>query len=54
MQWYATYEDVPQQLRKRLPRTMFAPAGDESEGVRRQLPRCLRIVHHDNDSGGFQ
>ena len=51
--WYDTYDSVPSKVvtsRKLLP-TMFAPSAEEVLGM--HLDRCLRVLPHLQDTGGF-
>ena len=44
---YLSYEDVPQDLQKRIKPTCFPPTQDEISKF--QLERCMRILPHDMD-----
>ena len=44
---YMSYEDVPQDLQKRIKPTCFPPTQDEISKF--QLERCMRILPHDMD-----
>lgn len=51
MQHFPSLEAVPENLRKKFPRSVFPPSAEEVEWM--HLERCLRCVPHDEDSGGF-
>lgn len=48
---YARTEDVPEKKRRRYLQSMWPPSEEEAEGL--NLHRCMRIVPHDQNSGGF-
>ncbi|TYZ59485.1 hypothetical protein PybrP1_013040 [[Pythium] brassicae (nom. inval.)] len=51
-EWFANYDDIPQDLRgQRVLRSMFAPAA--SSAVAPQLEKTLRLIPTDQNSGGF-
>eukprot|EP01083_Nonionella_stella_P064554 168354_1 len=47
--WYSSFADVPKSRKRKLPESMFPPP--ESSGV--PLERCLRLLPHLQDTGGF-
>lgn len=51
-EWFASYDDIPQDLRgQRVLRSMFAPASSGS--IAPQLEKTLRLIPTDQNSGGF-
>ncbi|KAL1514434.1 hypothetical protein AB1Y20_003533 [Prymnesium parvum] len=52
-EWYGTYDEAPEEARraKKLLPSMFAPAEGEAEAL--QLERCMRVLPHFQDTGGF-
>mmetsp|Transcript_29745 Transcript_29745/g.44248 ORF Transcript_29745/g.44248 Transcript_29745/m.44248 type:complete len:976 (-) Transcript_29745:253-3180(-) len=48
---YATYEDVPEEWRKRVRASVFPPTPEEIEKF--DLHKCMRCLPHDMDTGGF-
>ena len=49
---YASFEDVPVNLRAQIRDTMFQSHYDEA--ILKELPKCLRVMpHHQNTSGFF-
>jgi 16S rRNA C967 or C1407 C5-methylase (RsmB/RsmF family) len=48
---YDSFEDVPPNLRRRIRQTCFPPTTEEAEKF--HLERCLRVLPHDMDTGGF-
>lgn len=48
---YSTCEEMPTHLRKQIPPSVFPPS--ESAAREAHLERCIRIVPHDQDTGGF-
>eukprot|EP00977_Amphora_coffeiformis_P016342 scaffold5017_cov171-Amphora_coffeaeformis.AAC.31 len=47
--YYENYESVPVESQKRLKPTVFPPP----DADKMHLERCLRVLPHDNDTGGF-
>ncbi|XP_071814211.1 RNA cytosine-C(5)-methyltransferase NSUN2-like [Apostichopus japonicus] len=50
-QEYAKPEDVPEKKRRRYIESMWPPSEEDAERI--NLHRCVRIVPHDQNSGGF-
>lgn len=51
-EWFAKYDDIPQDLRgQRVLRSMFAPT--TSSAITSQLEKALRLIPTDQNSGGF-
>lgn len=52
-QWYEAFEQVPPKLAaaKKLMPSMFALPPDEAAAL--NLERCMRVLPHDQDTGGF-
>lgn len=48
---YATYEQIPENLRGRVRKSCFPPSVEEREAL--HLERCLRILPQDMNTGGF-
>lgn len=48
---YSTYEEVPNNLRRRIRVSCFPPT--EEEVAKFHLDRCMRIMPQDMDTGGF-
>jgi 16S rRNA C967 or C1407 C5-methylase (RsmB/RsmF family) len=48
---YASFESVPELLRRRIRASAFPPTPEEVEEF--HLERCIRCLPHDNDTGGF-
>lgn len=51
MQYFESFDDVPQRLQQRIHRSCFSPTSEEASWM--HLERCLRCVPHDEDTGGF-
>uniref|UniRef100_A0A7S3EJ34 SAM-dependent MTase RsmB/NOP-type domain-containing protein n=1 Tax=Rhodosorus marinus TaxID=101924 RepID=A0A7S3EJ34_9RHOD len=49
--WYTSFEQVPEHRRRSVVESMFPPA--ESAPTSSLLKRCVRVVPHDQDTGGF-
>ena len=53
LDWFNTFAEVPPKLHNgRMLPTMFANTAAGSDRAK-QLAKCLRLLPHDNDSGGF-
>eukprot|EP00181_Compsopogon_caeruleus_P005043 CAMPEP_0184686286 /NCGR_PEP_ID=MMETSP0312-20130426/21912_1 /TAXON_ID=31354 /ORGANISM="Compsopogon coeruleus, Strain SAG 36.94" /LENGTH=719 /DNA_ID=CAMNT_0027141217 /DNA_START=46 /DNA_END=2205 /DNA_ORIENTATION=+ len=50
--FFTSFADVPEHRRKRVVQTLFPPEKDE-DSLRDVLPRCMRIMPHDQNTGGF-
>ncbi|ESN96523.1 hypothetical protein HELRODRAFT_68497, partial [Helobdella robusta] len=50
-EWYSSYAEVPQRLHTQLVPTLFPPS--EEEVVQFSLHKCMRILPHKQDTGGF-
>ncbi|XP_001371426.2 RNA cytosine C(5)-methyltransferase NSUN2 isoform X1 [Monodelphis domestica] len=51
-QWFADWKDVPQSRHTQIRPTMFPPKGQENL-KKMNLERCLRILPHHQNTGGF-
>lgn len=51
MAFYKSFEDVPEKWRTIIRPPMFAPPADDP--LRDQLPKCIRILPHQQDTGAF-
>ncbi|XP_027724883.1 tRNA (cytosine(34)-C(5))-methyltransferase [Vombatus ursinus] len=51
-QWFADWKDVPQSRHTQIRPTMFPPK-DEENLKKMNLERCLRILPHHQNTGGF-
>ncbi|XP_012216033.2 tRNA (cytosine(34)-C(5))-methyltransferase isoform X2 [Linepithema humile] len=51
LQYYDTWDDVPEQWQTQVRPKMFPPQADEVS--RFHLERCMRILPHHQDTGGF-
>ncbi|XP_043818728.1 LOW QUALITY PROTEIN: RNA cytosine C(5)-methyltransferase NSUN2 [Dromiciops gliroides] len=51
-QWFADWEDVPQSRHTQIRPTMFPPK-DQENLKKLNLERCLRILPHHQNTGGF-
>ncbi|XP_036596036.1 RNA cytosine C(5)-methyltransferase NSUN2 isoform X2 [Trichosurus vulpecula] len=51
-QWFACWKDVPQSRHTQIRPTMFPPK-DEENLKKMNLERCLRILPHHQNTGGF-
>ncbi|XP_064610384.1 LOW QUALITY PROTEIN: RNA cytosine-C(5)-methyltransferase NSUN2-like [Liolophura sinensis] len=49
--WYTDFEQVPENLRNQIRSSMFPPS--EKEAQTYNMNRCLRILPHHQDTGGF-
>lgn len=50
-EWFEKYEDIPERLRTQITPTSFPPTAEEAEDFK--LERCIRILPHKQDTGGF-
>ena len=48
---FTSFEDVPDQLKKRVRSTCFPPTDEEKQAF--CLDKCIRCLPHDNNTGGF-
>ena len=48
---YASFEDVPANMKRRVRASCFPPTAEEASKL--HLDRCMRIMPHDMDTGGF-
>lgn len=51
--WFERFEEVPMRRRKKIVRSLFPPSKEEVESGKFPLERCMRLVPHDQDTGGF-
>jgi 16S rRNA C967 or C1407 C5-methylase (RsmB/RsmF family) len=51
MKEYATVEDVPNNMRRRIRATLFPPTAEEASAF--HLERCMRVAPQDMDTGAF-
>jgi tRNA (cytosine34-C5)-methyltransferase len=51
LRYYASCEDVPEALQKRIRASAFPPTAEEASKF--HLERCLRCLPQDNNTGGF-
>jgi 16S rRNA C967 or C1407 C5-methylase (RsmB/RsmF family) len=51
MQWFPTFEQVPENLKWKYRASLFPPTEEERSWM--HLERCLRCVPQDEDTGGF-
>ncbi|XP_034174449.1 tRNA (cytosine(34)-C(5))-methyltransferase Nsun2 [Osmia lignaria lignaria] len=51
LQYYETWEDVPEQLQTQIRPQMFPPKAEDA--AKFHLERCMRILPHHQDTGGF-
>eukprot|EP00002_Diphylleia_rotans_P037600 TRINITY_DN8415_c0_g1_i1.p1 TRINITY_DN8415_c0_g1~~TRINITY_DN8415_c0_g1_i1.p1 ORF type:complete len:777 (-),score=156.57 TRINITY_DN8415_c0_g1_i1:202-2532(-) len=49
--WYENWSEVPTDMAVNISQSMFPPTKEEAESL--HLERCIRIVPHDQDTGGF-
>ncbi|GAB0491969.1 hypothetical protein MMPV_003227 [Pyropia vietnamensis] len=49
--WFSSIDEVPERRRRRMVPTLFPPSPAEAKAL--GLERCLRVVPHDADTGGF-
>ena len=48
---YEAYDDLPEILKGRVRKSCFPPTSEEAANF--HLERCIRVLAHDNDTGGF-
>jgi len=51
--FFSSHEDVPEGMRKRVSKSLFPPDKEGEKWIRDLLPRCMRFLPQDNDTGGF-
>jgi len=51
LNWYSSHDELPEMLKQKIPSTCFPP--DEQLLRDLNIERCLRLVPHDQDTGGF-
>lgn len=51
--WFTSFDDVPLRRRKKIVQSLFPPTEDEVASGDFPLQRCMRLVPHDQDTGGF-
>jgi len=49
--WYKSFDEVPEILQRRIRASCFPPSNEEIDEY--NLHKCLRILPHDMDTGGF-
>uniref|UniRef100_H2YC24 SAM-dependent MTase RsmB/NOP-type domain-containing protein n=1 Tax=Ciona savignyi TaxID=51511 RepID=H2YC24_CIOSA len=52
MNWYETHDEVPENKKKNLSYSMFPPGGQDVM-EKMHLERCMRLLPHQQDTGGF-
>ncbi|PVD20659.1 hypothetical protein C0Q70_18817 [Pomacea canaliculata] len=50
-EWIHSIEDVPLHMKSQITKSMFPPTAEEAE--RFKLHRCIRVLPHQQDTGGF-
>jgi len=51
--YFESFESVPDRRLMKNPRSLFPPDAEKEQDIVQVLPRVLRILPHDNDTGGF-
>lgn len=51
MMHFTSFSEVPENLQKRVRPSVFPPSKEEAKKF--QLDRCMRVLPHDNNTGGF-
>lgn len=52
-EWFKDFSEVPVRRQQKVVASMFPPSKEEMECGKFNLERCMRLVPHDQDTGGF-